>query len=301
MGQALRRAVVAAVGLATAGGIAVAVALWIGDDGNSDVVTDAVDHAHEQGTVRSVFSFSLDAPPGFEDRASSFGGEGSFDLRDDRSLLRITFLGELGGDGEDASAPDSLQLELLADGSQLYLHMPFLASAAPRGEEWFSVDADDLAELGEIGGGLGLGASDPIQTLEYLRGASDDVEEIGEEPVGGVDTVHYRTTVDLEAAVAMTPASRRQLVIDAVGQFHEQFGTVHIPLDAWIDDDGLARRIRYELDLATTKDTGDVPEGAIMSFTMELFDYGAAVEIAPPPSEEVTDLTGLLERLDGGG
>lgn len=301
MGQSLRWAVVAAVGLAAAGGIAVALAVWIDGDGSSDIVVDTVDHAHEQGSVRSVFTFSLDAPPGFEDRASSFGGEASFDLRNGRSLLRFTFLGELGGDGEDASAPDSLQLELVADRSQLYLHMPFLASAAPRGEEWFSVDADDLAELARIGGGLGLGASDPVQTLEYLRGASDDVAEIGEEPVGGVDTVHYRTTVDLEAAVAMTPASRRRLVTDAVEQFREQFGTVHIPLDAWIDDEGLARRIRYELDLAATNNTGDVPEGAIMSFTMELFDYGTAVEITPPPSDEVTDLAGLLERLDGGG
>lgn len=301
MGQSLRPAVIAAIGLAVAGGVAVGLTLWIGGDDGSDVIVDAVDHAYEQGTVRSVFSFSLDAPPGFEDRASSFGGEGSFDLRNSRSLLSFTFLGELGGDGDDASAAESLHLELLADGSQLYLHMPFLASAAPDGEEWFSVDADDLGELARIEGGLGLGASDPIQTLEYLRGASDDVEEVGEEPVGGADTVHYRTAVDLEAAAAMTPASRRRFVTDAVEQFREQFGTVQIPLDVWIDDEGLARRIRYELDLATTNDRGGVPEGAIMSFTMELFDYGAAVEIAPPSPDEVTDLAGLLERLDGSG
>lgn len=301
MGASLRRAVAAAIGLAAAGGIAIGLALWIDGDDGSDIVVDAVDNAHELGTVRSVFSFSLDAPPGFEDQASSFGGEGGFDLRRHRSLLSFTFLGELGGDGESAAAPDSLQLELLADGSQLYLHMPFLASAAPGGEEWFSVDAQDLAELARIEGGLGLGASDPIQTLEYLRGASDQVEEIGAEPVGGTDTVHYRTAVDLEAAVAMTPASRRPLVADAVEQFRDQFGTVDIPLDVWVDSEGLARRIRYQLDLATTNNTGEVPEGAIMSFTMELFDYGAAVEIAPPSPDEVADLAGLLERLDGGG
>ncbi len=300
MGPSLRRAVIAAIGLAAAGGIALWVALWIGGDDGSDVIVDTIDHAHEQGTVRSVFSFSLDAPPGFEDQASSFGGEGSFDLRNNRSLLSFTFLGELGGDGDDASAPESLQLELLADGSQLYLHMPFLVSAAPDGEEWFSVDADSLGELARIEGGLGLGASDPIQTLEYLRGASDDVEKVGEEAVGGTDTIHYRTAVDLEAAVAMTPPSRRQLVADAVEQFREQFGTVEIPLDVWVDGEGLARRIRYELDLATANDRGGVPEGAIMSFTMELFDYGAAVEIAPPPPDEVSDLARLLERLDGG-
>lgn len=179
----------------------------------------------------------------------------------------------------------------------MFLRMPAPAAGATEARtEWFSVNAEELATVtGQQS--LGLGATDPTQTLEYLRGASSRIDEVGREPVGDVDATHYRATVDLGRSVEPTPGGRRSLVKAAVEQFRSQFGTTEFAVDVWTDDAGLPRRFRFELDLADYDRSGRVPEGAIMSFTMELFDYGEPVDIASPPADQVGDLTALLQRL----
>ena len=60
--------------------------------------------------------------------------------------------------------------------------------------------------------------------------------------------------------------------------------------DAWIGKDGLVRRVRV---------TYDVPRGEEpmrMAMTMNLYDYGAHVSIAAPPSSQVFDATSLAQQ-----
>jgi hypothetical protein len=151
---------------------------------------------------------------------------------------------------------------------------------------WVKVD---LAASGLHGGADGaqlrqFQQADPTQFLAYLRGVSDEVETLGREAVRGVGTTHYRATVDLERASreagAFTDPERfRQLV--------EQLGTSTVDLDVWVDDEGRVRRQRFEQPLPE-------PPGATVGVTLELFDYGAPVEVSAPPADQVTDLTELL-------
>jgi hypothetical protein len=107
-----------------------------------------------------------------------------------------------------------------------------------------------------------LASLSPQKLLRILRDASSETEDLGDEEIRGVDTVGYRLTVDCEVAL---------LSCDSTA-----------PVDVWIGDDGIVRRIELE------DDDGNV--------TFEFFDFGADVEIEAPPPEEVVD-----EDLVAGG
>jgi hypothetical protein len=100
----------------------------------------------------------------------------------------------------------------------------------------------------------------PELLLRELREASTEKERIGEENVRGSATVQYRVTI---------PCSEEG-TLDCEGT---------APVDLWIDDDGLIRRIRAEDPSA--------------EWAYEFFDYGADIVIEPPPAADVIEETDL--------
>ena len=77
---------------------------------------------------------------------------------------------------------------------------------------------------------------------------------------------------------------------DALKQLRQFTGT-KLPAEAWIDEQGLLRKLTLGFTLART------PDGPFrMSFTEELYDFGAAVHVQAPPASQVTDATKLLGR-----
>ena len=54
-----------------------------------------------------------------------------------------------------------------------------------------------------------LGQGDPSQALDYLR-ATGEVEEVGTEQIDGVETTHYRGTIQLDAVAEQVPAEQRE-------------------------------------------------------------------------------------------
>jgi pyruvate-formate lyase-activating enzyme len=98
-----------------------------------------------------------------------------------------------------------------------------------------------------------------------LRNATSETERIGEEDVRGEGTVHYRLTVECDGANLECEGSA--------------------PVDVWIADDGIVRRIALE------DDEGNV--------TFEFFDFGADVVIEPPSADEVVDEDALSSGSSG--
>jgi hypothetical protein len=95
----------------------------------------------------------------------------------------------------------------------------------------------------------------PRALLAMLRGASQTEERVGEEQVRGEDTVRYRLEVDCEQAeLTDCPATTARV-------------------DVWIGDDDLVRRIAV--------DEGSSP------FSFEFYDFGAEVDIQPPPPDAI--------------
>jgi hypothetical protein len=183
-------------------------------------------------------------------------------------------------------------MEMIFDQLVIYMRFPpEIQAQVPGGKSWVKVDLEALGEqLGiDLGAVMQFSQSDPTQSLQYLRGASDDFEEVGSEPVRGVDTTHYRGTIDLRKATEHLPEDAR----DSIERVVELTGVGKLPFDVWIDDDGLARRVKYEQPLPATGG-----EDASMELTMEFFDFGVDVDVAPPPAEGVID---MQELIQGGG
>jgi hypothetical protein len=164
----------------------------------------------------------------------------------------------------------------------MYLHLGDVGgmSSILGGKEWLKVDVSSVP-----GASGALGDVNPGSSLDALRGAGD-VERVGTEEIGGVETTHYRVVIDPARALERVPAEVR----DRARAGLEQLGA-RTPADVWLDADGQTRQIS----MAFETKAGRVSE------TLELSDYGAALDITAPPADEVGDFSGLFGRFGGRG
>ena len=150
-------------------------------------------------------------------------------------------------------------LELIGIGTVTYMRGDTLG-IANAGSKWLQLrDVDESAAA----------ALSPRRLLSMLRDASTETERLGEEVVRGTDTVRYRLEVDCEQA-----------------ELHDCKGPT-APVEVWIADDGLVRRIALEAE------SDDV--------TVEFYDFGTGVAIAAPPADQVVDVDNFEPRSCKGG
>jgi hypothetical protein len=148
------------------------------------------------------------------------------------------------------------QSEMIYDGANAYVRV------AGRWTGFFLADPDGPR-----------GPNDPLWPLDALFGASEDVVEIGPEDVRGVPATRCRLTVDLARADAALPRG----VSVPSGPYRS---LSRLPAEVWLDADGLVRRISVSSEPAAAAD-------AQIWSVVELWDYGLAVDIAPPGPDEV--------------
>jgi hypothetical protein len=249
-------------------------------------VAEAATKTSGAGSSRVAFEGSVGG--GGLPQAFAFTGEGAVDYESRQARLSYDMSEVMPGGGE---------LELLMDWPVMYMRFPeAVASELPEGKSWVKFD------LGAVGANLGidldqlmqLNQGDPSQVLTYLRGVTEGVEELGEEKVRGVTTTHYRALVDVrksaEQAAGSLDAETRRALQESVDRLVELTGTKVMPMDVWIDEEGLARRISMSFDMNVPEAT----EKMRMEMSMEFFDFGTAVDVNPPPADEVLDLNELV-------
>jgi hypothetical protein len=218
----------------------------------------------------------------------TLSGEGAFDLEADRGTLSMTTAGT-GEAGQVAAAMGTT--EMVYDDLVVYMQMPIFERVLPAGKTWVRMDMQamgkeagiDFQQLTQIG------QNNPTQGLDYLNGVAD-VEEVGSEEVRDTSTTHYSGTLDFDRVAEDLPAEQAE----AVRKVSELSGIREAPLDIWIDDDGLPRRMKYSFSnpAATTASSG---LGG-MTMTMELFDYGVDVTVQVPPADATVDIQSLMPR-----
>ncbi len=203
-------------------------------------------------------------------------GDGQIDLAAGSGRVRLTpeGLGDLAATGA---------FETVYQGGTVYVSAAVLQAPTP----WVRLDG------GDGGAGFAQGFSaDLSRSLAFLAGAGDEVEQVAREEVRGVATTRYRFTADLEAAAAAAEG-------DAAAWLREQVadrGLTRLPGEAWLDGEGRLRRLRYSLDLDQSPTAGTAAGSAAVETTVEYYDFGLPVDVAPPPPDQVTDLSAL-----GGG
>lgn len=252
------------------------------DKGSRKRIVNSVNKTTAAGSAAIAGNFDFEV----NGRSLSFSLDGAFDFDHRRGFLKLdaSALGVAGVSGT---------LEARIIGTDLYLDLSSLGGSAsrglPQGKKWLHFDLKQT--LGQAAGG-GLGSTDPTSSLEALRGVSNDVQDLGTEDVRGTPTRHYKADLDPRKAVKKLPANARQ----KLGKVIEQtFGNSSLPFEIWIDRQGRARRISFELDLSKLSSTSGATGNG--SFTLELFDFGRNVDVKAPPSDETADLGDILNQL----
>jgi hypothetical protein len=181
-------------------------------------------------------------------------------------------LGGLGsghGDADYTTTPPELAMTLtmqalggdveirLVDG-KLYL------KGSTFGDKWVSIPTDDPSSpLGALGGNFDLS-----KQLETFGAAVTEATDDGPEDVDGESLEHYTTKLDPKKMVASVPGAS-----SSGAQLPDQ-----LTAEWWFDGDGLIRKF-----------SGDFGGTAI---ALTLSDWGTNVDIAAPPSDEVTTMPG---------
>jgi hypothetical protein len=178
-------------------------------------------------------------------------GEGVPDwalMRSTGSIDYANSRGEMVIKGKSDSAPEARALFI---GNDSYLGVEVRGTTY-----WMKSEAADGTGADRFE--PGPGGTSPDRLLKDLVRSSTKVEKLGSEEIRGVTTTHYRAHLDKTKA--------------GLGILKDDPGVV----DAWIDEQGLARRIRIPF--------GGEKEAAGV---FDLFDFGVPVDVEAPPADEI--------------
>ncbi len=214
------------------------------------------------------------------------GGDGEIDTRNQRSRFSLRL--ESAPDAP-AGIGDAFRTDVVSDRLDVYTRTPQLSSVLGEGKRWLKID---IAEVSRAAGldvsSMAQSSQDPSQMLRQLKAAGGDIEKVGEEDVRGVATTHYKATIDFERYPELVPADERAAARASMRQLIKLTGARTAPVEVWVDDDDLVRRLEQ-----TTKLT--IPGAGPMSMVqqLELYDFGTKVDIEVPDPAEVADMTDL--------
>lgn len=170
--------------------------------------------------------------------------------------------------------------DVVLDRTTVYLKLPpALAKLVPGGKPWVELDLAQLAKMKGVDYAKLLqlaGQQDPTQALQLLESVGN-VQEAGHEQIGGVDTTKYTGTLDPQKIAATFAGT-------GLAPLLGQIGAKPIPVSVWIDGDGYVRKLDESLHGG----------GADVELQATLSDFGATVDVTPPPADETTDLAALL-------
>ena len=225
--------------------------------------------------------------------------EGRFDTKRQRGEMTLSMdLSSLGGGGGGVPGGGTVKQQLIFDGLTFYMRSAMFEQILPAGKRWLKIDLDAVGkQMGlDIGALMSQGGSqDPTQVLAYLKAASGEVTRVGTETVRGVATTHYKATIDFRKVPDSAPADQRAAVRRSIEQLIELSGASTAPIEVWIGEDGLARRI------VSTATTGTQAQRIKLRQRIELFDFGTKVDVTIPPASAVLDAGDLGDLSQGGG
>jgi hypothetical protein len=221
-----------------------------------------------------------------------FTGTGVSDIRGKRSIaeLDMSEFAKRAPAENGLNDPDNWQMEVAYDSRFLYMKFPLLEPELD-GKSWMKMDIIAVSEA------LGIDPSlmradqqggDPTVTLSYLRTVSDDIERVGTEKVRGVESTHYRVTVDLHKYPEVVPAADRDAARRSIDRLIElSGGDEEMAMEVWVGEDKLVRRMKWDQSI---KPPGQ-QQVQRSTFTTEFYDFNAKVNVEPPPDDDTKDVT----------
>jgi hypothetical protein len=272
-------------------------AVTTGSGSSESILAAAASNASGAGSSKVDFTVTMQIPQ--QEGPVTLSGEGAFDYESKQGRLTYDFGDLFAALGQTVPGADE-PVEIVLDGNVFYMKFGLLSNLVPGVKPWIKFDLESLAaqEGLDLSQFQSINQGDPSQMLEYLR-AAGSVEEVGTEEVRGVETTHYEGVIDLDRVAELAPADVRDQVRRSIDQLKEQSGLTELPVEVWIDGEGLPARIQYSFDGSML--AGGEGEGFTTIFTMELYDWGTDVSVEPPPASEVTDISELTELVQQTG
>jgi hypothetical protein len=220
------------------------------------------------------------------------GGDGAIDIRHQRSRFTLGITSAPGGAA--GALGDALSTEVISDHFDVYTRSPQLSPLLGDGKRWLKVDVAEISKAA----GIDLSAmarpnQDPSQSLQQLKAVSGDVEKVGEEAVRGVSTTHYRATIDFDKYPDLVPAEDRAAARASMRQLIKLTGSHTAPVEVWVGEDDLVRRFKQKLSLAIPGAPSAIEQ------QIELYDFGAKVDIDVPDADEIADMSDLAAAAAG--
>jgi hypothetical protein len=271
-------------GLAAVAG-AGAIALGASGCGGSsiDPVAQAAQTTSQLAGVHITFQEQLSS--GALAQPITISGTGYIDQRNRSGELSMKFP-QLPG------APSSLSastIQMVFAYPVYYMKFPLLSEKLPGHKPWIEINiqrAYSSAGL-DLGGLSSLSEADPTQFLNYLRGSSGKVTDLGQATIDGVHSTHYRAEVQFDRVAEHLPADQRQGARAAIAKLAKLTGTSSIPIEVWIDSQ---HRVRRE-QLGIHEQVAGTPiDGTV---TIDYDGFGATGAVTIPSQSQVYDMTGL--------
>jgi hypothetical protein len=292
---------VAAVRLPVPAAVACAAVLGAGcggggdDDAGPDAVREAAGATRAAQTAKvgwrvTTKGFGLPAGVTVKGTGTTALDGAEMDLRFDLAPV-LKLAGAPGG----ADAGAGADADVVVRGKDVYVKPPRVRGfALPGGADWVALDlARALDATGEDAAGLAdVLTLHPGAQLDVLT-AAEDVEEVGRERVAGTDTTRYRGSLDLTEYADGLPEQRRERARKAIEAFGAGGKAEQAqPFEVWIDADDKIRRMTQ-----TSRVPGQpgVPRGEV-GITMELREFGAALDADRPAKADTFDATGAVSR-----
>jgi hypothetical protein len=262
-------------GLLAAALIAVVVNAALHSDGNPlNPVAEAAQRTERAPGMKIAFEFTY----GSSQLASPLVGHGSGAYNTRSGRTRIDFSMPIPGH-------PTLTMHGVGDERTVFLSSPLLAPTLPPGKSWFAMQPL-LGHSAETAFG---NSGDAKSSLDMLRAAGDSVDEKGQMKIRGHLTTLYSGTIDL-GSVTETLEERGEKKLAHQFEQIAKRSPAAIPFEVWVDENGLARRLRLVQQLPSASGQ----PALTMDMKMEFFDFRARPKIELPPRRKVFDMTPML-------
>lgn len=298
-GRRTTRRFLGAVALVSSGAV---IAGCGSSNGPANIVSASTGSSHKTVSLTHAAQLSADAAGYKMDMvmAESVAGR----------TLNVSAKGSYTPKSHEASMTMEMSLPVTAGGSQqfkmllahdtLYMRLPAaLVSQIPGAKSWMSVNLGSLSKAANV---PGLGSlidssstiDNPGEYLDFLRAAAaGSVIDEGQETVNGVQTTHYQAKLQFSKLPDAVPAADRQSVQQLVNRLQSKATVPNFPVDVWLDDADLVRRVMMNMKETVLGHQVDV------QVTENFSDYGRQPAPAIPSASDTTNLTSYI-KLHGG-
>ncbi|MDX3454720.1 hypothetical protein PV396_22710 [Streptomyces sp. ME02-8801-2C] len=176
---------------------------------------------------------------------------------------------------------DAPTIRMLFVNGDYYYDVDPQPSGPLKGKEWMKLDGSVVfGEKGAQAFDGNAGGGSPSATMRSLKYAQN-VEDLGEQTLGGQRTTHYRAVIDASGMGRFKDAygDKDNLVNSITG------GGTSIDMDVWVDAKDLPVRIKQVI--------------GKMTVTMDFRKFGATTDVKAPPSAQTADVSDLIKQGAG--